>query len=434
MPWRNYPHLAARALNQPLMLEPAYARVFFSALSERFGANRLVDGSTGQAFAGDDLKAMAFDWDEGGPRQVKNYRIENGIAVLPVSGTLVHKFGYVQPRSGMTGYDGIVTRLQAAVADPSVKGILLDIDSPGGEVAGAFDTADLIARMRSEKPVWSLASDMACSAGYLLASACSNRLITQTGIVGSIGVVVAHRSIEKMLEDVGIDITLIYSGAHKVDGNPYEKLPDDVKAEIQANLDENRGMFANKVAGYTGLSVKAVMATEAATYEGNEAIKIGLANQIVNYADAVSVMAEALKPKGVFMAGKAQASASDLTQKAEQTAVPEVPAVVEAKSPNAAADELTRVMSILDSDEAVGREPLAKALAKTPGMTLEQAKVALLASPQSAQARTDTSLDALMKHESPDAVDSGTAAKTGAEARIAGLLKAADLLTGAENE
>ena len=53
----------------------------------------------------------------------------------------------------MSGYDGIAKRLQQAISDPDVKGILLDIDSPGGEVAGAFDTADLIARAREQKPV-----------------------------------------------------------------------------------------------------------------------------------------------------------------------------------------------------------------------------------------------------------------------------------------
>ncbi|WP_368750144.1 S49 family peptidase [Klebsiella aerogenes] len=435
MPWRNYPHLAARALNQPLMLEPAYARVFFSALSEHLGANRLVDGVTGQAFAGDELKALAFDWGESTPRQAKHYRTENGIAVLPVSGTLVHKFGYVQPRSGMTGYDGIVTRLQAAIDDPDVKGVLLDIDSPGGEVAGAFDTADLIARMRDKKPVWSLASDMACSAGYLLASACSHRLTTQTGIVGSIGVVVAHRCVEKMLEDVGIDITLIYSGAHKVDGNPYERLPDDVRAEIQAKIDENRMMFAQKVAGYTGLSKKSILATEAATFEGAEAVKVGLASEIVNYADAVSVMAEAIKPKGVFMTGTKQAGAVDTLPEDEKTTLPEATADKTVPAAGLSAeDELNRVMSILDCDEAQGREPLAKALARVPGMTLEQAKVALAASPATAQARTDTALDTLMKEQSPEAVDAGGKAETEAEARISGLRKAAKSLTGVSYE
>ncbi|MDN8599023.1 S49 family peptidase [Citrobacter sp. S2-9] len=441
MPWRNLQHIAARTLNQPLLMEPAYARVFFSALSERLGAERLIDGMTGQAFASEEMKALALDWSEEGGRRYKSYRIENGVAVLPVTGTLVHKLGYLMPVSGMTGYDGIINRLQAAVADPDVKGILLDIDSPGGEVAGAFDTSDIIARLRDVKPIWSLANDMACSAGYLLASACSNRLITQTGVVGSVGVVVAHRSVEKMLETVGVDITLIYSGAHKVDGNPYEKLPEDVRAEIQAKIDDNRLLFAGKVAEYTGLKPKAVMATEAATYEGADAVKIGFANQIVNYADAVSVMADAMKNKGVFMAGNtttaassalpAGADAATLPATADAATLPTVTATA-LTTAAAAPDELTRAMSILDCDEAKGREPLAKALARMPGMSLESAKAALLASPQSAQVRTDTALDQLMNEESPNAVDAGGAQTTGAATKTSGLLKAAKAMTGAE--
>lgn len=423
MPWRNLQHIAVRMLNQPLLMEPAHARVFFSSLGERAGSDRLVDAMTGPAFTGDEMKSMAIDWGEEGGRRYKSYMVENGIAVLPVTGTLIHKFGYVHPIWGMTGYDGIINRLQAAVNDPDVKGVLLDIDSPGGEVAGAFDTSDLIARMRDTKPIWALANDMACSAGYLLASACSNRLITQTGIVGSVGVVVAHRSLEKALEDAGIDITLIYSGSHKVDGNPYEKLPEEVRGEIQAKIDDNRLMFAGKVASYTGLSSDAVMATEAATYEGEEAVKIGLANQIVNYADAVSLMADALKPKGVFMPGTTQAATVEPQ--------PTIENVAELQQ-TAAQAELSRVMGILNCDEAQGRESLAKALAAMPGMSVEAAKVALLAAPKSAQVRTDTALDALMEVESPNAVSTADGKKTGAEAKTEGLFKAAKALTGAE--
>lgn len=124
--------------------------------------------------------------------------------------------------------------------------------TPGGEVAGAFDTADLIAR-REQKPVWALASDTACSAAYLLASACSRRLITQTGTVGSIGVLMAHRCVEKALEIAGVDVTLIYAGAHKVDGNPYSQLPGDVRDEFQLSINSTREQFAQKVSDYTGL-------------------------------------------------------------------------------------------------------------------------------------------------------------------------------------
>lgn len=431
MQWPSYQHVAARVLNQPLLLEPAYARVFFSALGERFGATRLVDGVTGQAYSGEEMQKLAIGWgEEGSGRRMKSYRVENGIAVLPVTGTLVHKFGFMQPQSGMTGYDGIIARLNAAMDDPDVKGVLLDIDSPGGEVAGAFDTSDLIARMRDQKPVWSLANDTACSAGYLLASACSERLVTQTATVGSIGVVVAHRSIEKALEEAGVDITLIYSGSHKVDGNPYEQLPDNVRADLQARVDENRQLFAGKVAEYTGLPKKSIMATEAAVYEGAEAVRAGLAGQIVNYADAVSVMADAVKPKGVYMsANKPTAQAPEPTA-ADPAAVnqpdagsaPDTGAIATA----AATDEMTRIMSILECDEAQGREAQAKALAKVPGMTLDAAKAVLSASPLSAQAKTETALDTMMKEESPAAVSGGDGGKPDADSALSGLRRAAE--------
>ena len=120
----------------------------------------------------------------------------------------------------MTGYNGIIARLQQAASDPMVDGILLDMDTPGGMVAGAFDCADIIARVRDIKPVWALANDMNCSAAQLLASAASRRLVTQTARTGSIGVMMAHSNYGAALEKQGVEITLIYSGSHKVDGNP----------------------------------------------------------------------------------------------------------------------------------------------------------------------------------------------------------------------
>lgn len=138
------------------------------------------------------LATLALSGDDDGPRQARSYQVMNGIAVLPVSGTLVSRTRALQPYSGMTGYNGIIARLQQAASDPMVDGILLDMDTPGGMVAGAFDCADIIARVRDIKPVWALANDMNCSAGQLLASAASRRLVTQTARTGSIGVMMAH--------------------------------------------------------------------------------------------------------------------------------------------------------------------------------------------------------------------------------------------------
>ncbi len=78
-------------------------------------------------------------------------QVINGIAVLPEAGTLGSRTRALQPYTGMTGYNGIIARLQQAASDPMVDGILLDMDTPGGMVAGAFDCADIIARAKPDK-------------------------------------------------------------------------------------------------------------------------------------------------------------------------------------------------------------------------------------------------------------------------------------------
>lgn len=112
---RNLPHIASMAFNEPLMLEPAYARVFFCALAGQLGISRLTDAVSGDSLtAGEAPAALALSVDDDGPRQARSYQVMNGIAVLPVSGTLVSRTRALQPYSGMTGYNGIIARLQQA--------------------------------------------------------------------------------------------------------------------------------------------------------------------------------------------------------------------------------------------------------------------------------------------------------------------------------
>ncbi|HBB8577295.1 TPA: S49 family peptidase, partial [Escherichia coli] len=98
---RNLPHIASMAFNEPLMLEPAYARVFFCALAGQFGISRLTDAVSGDSLtAGEAPAALALSGDDDGPRQARSYQVMNGIAVLPVSGTLVSRTRALQPYSG----------------------------------------------------------------------------------------------------------------------------------------------------------------------------------------------------------------------------------------------------------------------------------------------------------------------------------------------
>lgn len=418
---RNLPHIASMALNEPLLLEPAYARVFFCALGNELGVGRLIDGTTNTVLSPPQMTELAASY---GPGRVtisdNGYDIQGRIAIVPISGTLVSKSAALRPYSGMTGYNGIVSRVTAAINDPDVDGILLDMDTPGGMVAGGFDAADIIARLRSQKPIWSLANDMNCSAGQLLASACSRRLVTQTAKAGSIGVLMAHSNYAGNLEQAGVDITLIFAGAHKVDGNPWEALPKEVRATFQAKMNAIRQSFAEKVSGYTGISVQAVLDTEAAVYTGQESIDAGLSDELVINTDALAVMREAISNSKVTRSIGGQMSVNQTQTEADtptgsevataQTAAAQPAGSVTAAVNDAIQAENARIMGILDCDEAKGRGASARALAATPGMTVENAQRILASMPESAQVRTETGLDRLMA-DSPKALGQGAAAK-----------------------
>ena len=425
---RNLPHIASMAFNEPLLLEPAYARVFFCALAGQMGITRLTDTLSGTTLEAEQIAEplLLFDDGEHGPRQARSYQVTNGIAVLPISGTLVSKTRSLQPVSGMTGYNGIVARLQQAISDPSVDGILLDMDTPGGMVAGAYDCSDIIARVRDIKPVWALANDMNCSAGQLIASAASHRLVTQTARTGSIGVMVAHSNYGEALKKKGVEITLIYSGKHKVDGNPYGSLPPEVREQFQARIDATRQMFAERVSEYTGMSVRAVLDTEAAVYSGREAIDAGLADELVNNTDALSVMREALDKRkktlyGGYMPDTTNQKANAQHAEDANNAGPDAdnhqaenenlqtPPDTGTQIDAAVAAERCRIMGVLNCEEAKGREAQARVLAETPGMTVTTAQQILAAAPQSAHARTDTALDRLMD-TAPGALAAGSPA------------------------
>ncbi|WP_425641415.1 S49 family peptidase [Marinomonas gallaica] len=399
----NLKHIASRALDKPLLLDPGYARTFFSALCPRLGMGitQMVDAD-GEVMTGEKMHIEASSFMSSRDRQ-RPYQVIDGVAVVPVSGTLVHKFDHVKPYSGMTGYNGIIARVQAAISDPEVKGILMDMDTPGGEVAGCFDAAQTIRSFAQEggKPLWALADDMACSAGMAIASAADRRLITQSAVMGSVGVVMAHQSYAGKLKENGIKVTLIHSGAHKVDGNPYEDLSAEALEKFQTSSDTLRQEFAALVSEHTGLSVDAVLATEAKTYRGQEAIDIGFADQLVNGNEAIAIFADFLNQPKTNMSGVSMATTNTEQPAATTPTAPAQPSAETAPQMS----EKERIKSIMKCEAATGREKLAEHFAYDTDMSVEAAQAALALAP-SAQAPDATSqqahaekLDQLMQQE-----------------------------------
>ena len=284
--------IAARAFNTPLMVEPSKAMAFLSGLGPRVLGRRieLADGvevpdgtaalpARASILAGD----LADSYRQHGDAP---YPVVDGIVVIEIAGVLIHRGGWIGQSSGQTSYEGIAAQIEAAASDPAVRGLALEIDSFGGEVAGVFDLADRIRAIRGAKPVWAFVAEHAFSAGYALASQADRILLPRTGALGSIGVVVLHADLSGQLDQDGVRVTLIHSGQHKVDGNPYEPLPEGVRNDIQREIDALRFLFAETVAaGRSGkISHNAALATEAATYRGADAVAAGLADEVTDLA------------------------------------------------------------------------------------------------------------------------------------------------------
>lgn len=286
----HHVQIAQRAFNTPLMVEPSKALAFLSGLGPRITGQEITFHgleipAADQAEAALPARASLFGNDLARRHQrngTQPYTLVDGIAVIEIAGTLVHRGAWIGQSSGLTSYEGIAAQLQAALADPSVRGIALDIDSFGGEVAGAFDLADRIRAARAQKPVHAFVAEHALSAGYALASQADRIILPRTGAVGSIGVVALHTDMSGALDQKGIAVTLIHAGARKVDANPYQPLPAVVRDQMQAELENLRVLFARTVADGRGdrIDVARALGTEAAVFRGEAAVFAGLADEV----------------------------------------------------------------------------------------------------------------------------------------------------------
>lgn len=236
------------------------------------------------------------------------YRVEGGVAVIEVTGTLVHRGGWIGQSSGTTSYEGLMAQITAAVADPSVRGIALEIDSYGGEVAGLFDLADAIRAARAVKPVRAFVAEAALSAAYAIASQAERIVLPRTGAVGSIGVLLVHADFSQAMADRGVAVTLIHAGRHKVDGNPYEALPEGVRADLQARVEASRALFAETVAAGRGarLSRQQALATEAQVLDGAAAVAAGLADEVSDLRSAFAAFRAELSSPHLTSPGPAR--------------------------------------------------------------------------------------------------------------------------------
>ena len=210
------------------------------------------------------------------------------LAVVGVSGPLAQRAWSCWMFSG-DGYDAIVQRAAAAFNDRDTRGVVLRLDSPGGEVAGCFEAVRSLRAMARDagKPLVAYVDELACSAAYALACAADEVVLPDTGLVGSIGVIMTVESYAEALAAEGVSVALITSGEAKADGHPAVALSDDARARLQADVDQLAQVFAGEVAAARPLDAKAVLALDARTFLGASAVSAGLADHVGPFAVAL---------------------------------------------------------------------------------------------------------------------------------------------------
>lgn len=393
---RNLAHLATRLYGAPLMLLPSAADIFGNTFQRILEGQAIVAGDDEPA--GWSLKPHGFAANVKTDRFAdKPYTVtDQGVGVLGIYGALVQRYAFdMASCTSMASYQVIKQKLELMQADADVKAILLEFDSPGGEVAGNFELARQLLTARGNKPVWGHANEGAYSAAYSLLATTDRIAVPQAGSVGSIGVVMVHVDQSKRDERMGLAYTFIYAGARKVDFNSHAPLGKKAQDLATAEVVRLYDMFAGHVAAARSLDLQAVIDTEAGVFPANEAKQLGLVDAVASFDETLAELTNYVTSKatsGFATAGGLAArhnhggtemsnptgaapNTTAATPPAPPAGVPEAEVAQREATARAAGvtAERTRIGAILNHEAAAQRPGLAKKLAFDTDMLAEAA-------------------------------------------------------------
>jgi signal peptide peptidase SppA len=264
----RYEHVLSFALTHPWAVLPEMLSVIASILARRI--------------AGVDVERAEIDAALVNRKNLPQPRA-GSVAIIPVYGVIAPRMNLLSDISGGTTFEQLTSQLRAAMSDTKVKTIVLDVDSPGGSVAGNTEFAAEVMRARTKKPIIAVAQYTMGSAAYHLAAAATEVAAAPSARVGSIGVFTMHEDLSDALKSLGVKRTYISAGEGKVDGNPTEALSEAARGRMTAAVDESYAQFvANVVKGRGQGMTAARVKTEwkAHVYGAAEALSLGMIDRI----------------------------------------------------------------------------------------------------------------------------------------------------------
>lgn len=307
-----------------------------------------------------------------------------GVAIIPVTGPLFRYANLFTMISGASSYELIARDFMASLENPQIKAIILDIDSPGGEVNGVSELSNMVFAARGKKPVVAYASGDAASGAYWIASAADQIVVSETSALGSIGVVGMYQGKSgKSAEAVEI---VSSQSPHK----RLDPTTDDGRSRLQIRIDSMADVFIGTIARNRDVSAEDVQNHYGGgdVMIGAKAVSAGLADRVGSLEGLIAELSSQKSPpiEGFFNAQNQPPSTQEKKPMPQETLTLETlkkdhPDLVATLMREGASAEKTRLNDILCSEEAKGREKLAKEMALNTDIHAGEARQLLACAP-----------------------------------------------------
>jgi len=299
----RYEHLVAFALEHPWAVMRSMMPVIAGVIAKHLAGEE----SDPQA-----IQAALVARSNRMPTRSGQSRAGGAIVVIPIAGVLAPRMNLLSDTSGGTTFETLTSQLHAAVDDPRVTTIVFDVDSPGGNVAGATEFAREVREAATQKRIIAHAQHLMASASYWPMSGATQIIASPSALVGSIGVYSLHDDISESLSKLGIKREIFTSGRYKGEGADGGPLSVEAKAHIQALVDTAGGRFRSDVAKGRGVSVPTVKDRfgEGRTFDAESALRAGLVDRIATFTEILGELAGSPAPVALDDHRRALAAAS----------------------------------------------------------------------------------------------------------------------------
>lgn len=323
----------------------------------------------------------------------------DGVAIIPVTGPLFRYANLFTAISGATSYEMLAQDFTAALENPEISAIILNIDSPGGEVNGCAELASMIFGARGQKPIIAYASGDAASGAYWIASAADEVVASETSGLGSIGVVGVYRG-ARQDKNVPATIEIVSSQSPNKRLDPES---DHGRGKLQARIDAMAEVFVNTVARNRGVEPERVLEQFGGgdILIGKMAVTAGLADRIGSLERLIAEFSSKPNPasaQGFLLPPQAsnpqpkEIKPMDLATLTQDH--PQLLAQIQAEAKTA---ERARIKAILGDEQAEGRQKLASHLALATDTAPEAAAEMLAQAPKEQPEDKPGSFDAAMR-------------------------------------